>query len=68
MLLGSHFPVGDVCSDHGDASLSPALEPLQVGRVISTISFDPHNDQMRSVLLRPLPPPILQANKLKLRG
>lgn len=49
MLLGSHFPMGDMCSDHGNASLSPVLEPLQVGRVISKISFDPHNDQMRSI-------------------
>lgn len=48
MLLGSHFPVGDTCPDHGDASLSPVLEPLQVGRGISTVAFDPHNDQMRS--------------------
>lgn len=47
MLTVLFSPVGDVYLDHGSAAVSPVLDPLQVGRVISTISFDPHNDQMR---------------------
>lgn len=53
MLTVLYSPVGDVYLDHRSASPSPVLDPLQVGRVIRTISFDPHNDQMRLVSLSP---------------
>lgn len=50
MLTVLYSPVGDVYLDHVSASLSPVLDPLQVSRVISTISFDPYNDQISLII------------------
>lgn len=47
MLPASRFPVGNAYADRGNAALSPVLDLMRISRVMSTISFYPHNNQMR---------------------